>query len=628
MKNSRLAAKLLLVLAALALLLSSCEQPAGVTLDSDAALQSLSLSAGNLTPPFDPETTEYTATVNNAVGEITITAQPNSAKATVSPGGGESRALNVGENPISVVVTPENTKARKTYTVTVKRLGNSVTAIETPDDLAMIDDNEDSLAGDYALIADIELENWTPAGSAAAPFSGSFDGGGYTITIKSFAGGAVSGNNYLGIFGYVKGGSAASKAGIKDITVVSSVNAVSAMADGQAVGLLAGYTENTEISGISIQGSLAFSTEKTIYAGGLVGIAQRGTVIRDCTGSAVLDAKGGTGGALVPGLAVFNYVGGFVGIFIDGVDITNCRNMGNVTSFCTVAGSQVYAGGIAGGSYYDMSTAYHGKIEDCSYIGTVHATAMGYWTWAGGIAGCIVGDGDGSLENTTRIVRCYAAGTVSVAGTSSGWPYVGGIAAYNYYGALISRSCFDGDVIADSGADYAGGIAGYNSRFEGHNSRIEDCWSAGTVTGFNNAGGIVGQNQMETYVRRCYSTATVIATDTGVTGVGGIAGMNASDMPGAITGCVALNPLIQAGSTANIHRITGGGPSTENINNLAWSGMTVTTDGDYTPDIGADQKDGADCEEKPAQSVYEGLGWDFTGVWKMQSGGYPVLQWQ
>jgi hypothetical protein len=345
-------------------------------------------------------------------------------------------------------------------------------------------------------------------------------------------------------------------------------------------------------------------------------------VIRDCVGSAALNAKGGTGSALAPGLAIFNYVGGLVGIFEDGVAIINCRNTGNVTSFCTVADSQVYAGGIAGGSYYAMDTAYHGAIEDCSYAGTVHAKAMGYWTWAGGIAGAIVGDGDGSLENTTRIVRCRAEGTVSVAGTSSGYPYVGGIVAYNYYGALVSQSYFSGNVLADGGADYAGGIAGYNSRYAGHNSRIEDCWSAGTVTGFNSAGGIVGQNQVDAYIRRCYSTAIVKATGADATGVGGIAGLNVS----LITGCVALNPSIQAGDTNNIHRISGSGDSAQNTNNRAWSGMTVTTGGTYTSDIGANTQDGANCDAKPVQSVYEGLGWNFTTVWTMGGDGYPVLQ--
>jgi hypothetical protein len=46
-------------------------------------------------------------------------------------------------------------------------------------------------------------------------------------------------------------------------------------------------------------------------------------------------------------------------------------------------------------------------------------------------------------------------------------------------------------------------------------------------------------------------------------------------------------------------------------------------------DTGLNGKDGADCDAKPAQSVYEDLGWDFSEVWTMDgSTGYPVLRWQ
>jgi hypothetical protein len=560
-----------------------------------------------------PQTVAWTVTGNNDEGTF------------IAEDGTLTVALHESSDSLSVraaSLLDPSYYATATVTVTAAPL----IAIASAADMAKIGaDPGYPLGGTYKLAAAVTLSNWTPIGDESAPFFGAFDGNSQTITLQSLDPAAVSGKPYLGIFGYARGGSGSSKAELKDLTIVSSVSAVSAMDSGQALGLLAGYAERADISGVDIRGSLAFSTEKISFTGGIVGYAAKGTLIKDCVGSASLSAKGGVGKALAPGLAIFNYVGGLVGIFKDGVDILNCHNTGNVTSFCEIADSQVYAGGIAGGSYYEMDTAYHGAIENCSYAGTVHARAMGFWTWAGGIAGTIVGDGDGSPANTTRIARCRAEGTVSVAGTSSGYPYVGGIVAYNYYGALVSQSSFNGEVIADGGVDYAGGIAGYNSRCEGHNSRIEDCWSAGTVRGFNNAGGIVGQNQTEAYVRRCYSTAAIQAAR-GAAGVGGIAGLNASLMPSAITACVALNPSIQAGSPDNIHRIVGGGASTENINNRAWSGMTVTTGGDYAPDAGADTKDGADCGAQPIQSFYQDLGWNFTAVWAMGSDGYPVLR--
>jgi hypothetical protein len=64
-------------------------------------------------------------------------------------------------------------------------------------------------------------------------------------------------------------------------------------------------------------------------------------------------------------------------------------------------------------------------------------------------------------------------------------------------------------------------------------------------------------------------------------------------------------------------------------NNLAYSEIPVNAGiGTYTADKGADRPDGEDCTAKPAQSIYEGLGWDFSGVWTMGANGYPALKWQ
>jgi hypothetical protein len=331
----------------------------------------------------------------------------------------------------------------------------------------------------------------------------------------------------------------------------------------------------------------------------------------------------------------YNTVGGIVGLFKDGVDILNCHNTGDISAICTPQGAQVFCGGIAGGSYYQFTTEYQGRIENCSSLGaTILAQCSGFWSWAGGIAGCIVGDGNGTLENTTRIVNCYATGTVSVEGSEAGWPYVGGIVGYNYYGALVSRCSFNGNVLSDRGRDYVGGIAGYNSRFEGHNSRIEDCWSTGTVRGLTNAGGIVGQNQIETYIQRCYSTAEIICSGSAASGVGGIAGLNASEEPDSINACVAFNTRIFTSSGSNIHRIAGSNTPTSTLgSNYAVDTLVPVSDsGGYTPDKGANRPDGDDISNYPPQSFYERLGWDFgdsasLGIWIMDPvTRYPVLR--
>lgn len=81
------------------------------------ALASLTVSAGELAPTFDPTITDYTLSLPLRTNKITFTATPSDSKATVQ-GDGEV-ALRGGENKVAVVVTAEDGSA-KTYSITVK----------------------------------------------------------------------------------------------------------------------------------------------------------------------------------------------------------------------------------------------------------------------------------------------------------------------------------------------------------------------------------------------------------------------------------------------------------------------------------------------------------------------------
>ena len=81
------------------------------------ALSTLTVSAGTLTPAFDPAVTEYALSLPQGTEKITLTATPSDSKATVQ-GGGEV-TLQPGENKLSLVVTAENGDT-KTYTITAK----------------------------------------------------------------------------------------------------------------------------------------------------------------------------------------------------------------------------------------------------------------------------------------------------------------------------------------------------------------------------------------------------------------------------------------------------------------------------------------------------------------------------
>lgn len=84
---------------------------------SNNALSSLTVSAGTLTPAFDPAVTEYTLSLPQGTEKLTLTATPSDSNATVQ-GDGEL-TLQEGENTLPLVVTAEDGSA-KAYTITVQ----------------------------------------------------------------------------------------------------------------------------------------------------------------------------------------------------------------------------------------------------------------------------------------------------------------------------------------------------------------------------------------------------------------------------------------------------------------------------------------------------------------------------
>jgi hypothetical protein len=516
--------------------------------------------------------------------------------------------------------------------------GLFVKSIVTAADLAKIGvDPAWPLTANYALDADITLENWVPLGAGGA-FSGSFDGKGRTITVKSFAADFVAANSNLGIFANV-GGSAAEKALIENLTVHGELQYTLANNRNYAVGILAGQALPYALcSNITVTGSLAFSNDRLVSAGGVAGVLNGGEAT-GCVVNATITVSGsGAGGS-------YTYVGGVAGRYEGGASITECRSAGNISGSTT--GANVLAGGIAGGTLHPWSggdtTAYYGKIENCSSSGVISASGGFYWPIAGGIVGQINGDGTRTPgAGRTRVVNCYATGTVQAEGPAGSWPYLGGIVGQNQSAGLVSRCYFTGTVraLGDSINDYTGGIAGYNAG----GGIVEDCWSAGSVNGRINGGGIVGQNQSNSSLRRCYSAAAItlrgLAGERGSAagdGAGGIAGYNQSQAPDALTACAALNPSIATAGYERVHRIDGavsgnefGAGSGSQTNNLAWEGMAMTVNSVVVApdDVGLNGRDGQSIVQKPEQAVYTALGWDFVNTWTMGGDGYPILQWQ
>jgi filamentous hemagglutinin family protein len=334
-------------------------------------------------------------------------------------------------------------------------------------------------------------------GNAAAAYSGTFDGAGYSInglTIDDAT------NTNVGLFGYVSG--AIENVGLQNAAVTGS---------GADVGALAGELYYGTVSNSSATGSVTGTDAIFGYVGGLVGYAVYGT-IGNATTSDTVTSDG------------FNSVGGLLG---EGF------NSAINSSFTTgaVAGEAGEIGGLVG-------EAYGGTINASFATGSTTSSADNGSLFIGGLIG---------WNQSNTITDSYATGTVN--GQLGTGGDVGGLAGYNWSGTItgsyatgsvtggpsadvgglvgynleasITNSYALGNVIGGTNSD-AGGLVGYSENYQSNESSITYSYASGSVTGASNSavGGFTGEN--DGYIEDAYSTGS--ATGGADSAVGGFAG--------------------------------------------------------------------------------------------------------
>lgn len=161
------------------------------TNSNDATLGALALSAGTLSPAFASGTTVYACTVPNDAASLTVTPTTQDANATVrvnnvpvaSGNASAGLPLQVGLNPITILVTAQDGTTTRTYTVAVTRQSVTEHALEN---WAAEKGLPPSAAGPMADADGDGVPNLmefafgtSPSASSAAPmqFSGTFAGG-------------------------------------------------------------------------------------------------------------------------------------------------------------------------------------------------------------------------------------------------------------------------------------------------------------------------------------------------------------------------------------------------------------------------------------------------------------------
>ena len=224
------------------------------------------------------------------------------------------------------------------------------------------------------LDKDIDLtgKEWTPIGTDYSnKYTGTFDGGGHTITGLTF----TTNDEYAGLFGWLN------RAGTVKNVVMEGVQITSNQIYGGSIGGVVGYSWGT-IENCSVSGSVS----GTVYVGGVVGV-QIGGSITGCSSSATVKGTVDVGGVagqtnssatLTACYATGNVIiemapkkniagGGLVGMNA-GSSLLACYATGNVTSTGSSTG-YVHIGGFLGNNYANVMTACYWKNNHEQGIG-------------------------------------------------------------------------------------------------------------------------------------------------------------------------------------------------------------------------------------------------------------------
>lgn len=225
----------------------------------------------------------------------------------------------------------------------------------------------------------------------STPFSGTFNGNGFSISNFRYDDTGITDYYYIGLFGLVDG-----NARIENVVLKNpQVDITGAGGSGDGIGPLAGFLVNGVVDNCSVLGG---SISSDYRVGGLVGLCDENGLISNCSSSANV-----SGHADVGGLVGSSYYG----------QIARCYAVGNITGTGST-GTSYWQGGLVGSNYY-------GSIDDCYATGDVTGVYF-----VGGLTG----------ENRGPVTNCYAIGSVS--GTSNN---VGGLIGYESVAGTVV-GCF------------------------------------------------------------------------------------------------------------------------------------------------------------------------------------------
>lgn len=347
---------------------------------------------------------------------------------------------------------------------------------------------KDDLAGDYTLTANIDCsdsktENYSggiyngfpPIGDDSTEFTGTFNGGGYTLSNLYINRPAT---NFVGLFGKIQKTGTAND--IKNVTLFNFD-----ITGNSSVGLLAGdiaaSTSDSVITSVVVSGKI---TANSSSVGGLIG-STSGVTCTSCSADVVITATGTT---------AYN-IGGLIGSYTN-TDCTSCSSSGAITASGTVSGGGGIGGllghGQTGASAITSCYSSVAVIDNCITTGAYASSIGGFVGW----------------DDTATCSLCFASG--SVISTNTYIVYAGGFVGQGQGSYTKCYATGNIDATAALTSANMGGFIGINAC-----TTLNNCYSRGDVgklgisTGTYVIGGFTGNVPAGITIGKCYSTGYV-----------------------------------------------------------------------------------------------------------------------
>jgi hypothetical protein len=356
-------------------------------------------------------------------------------------------------------------------------------------DVYQLQDIDTDLNAHYILVNDIDASDtstWNfgagfdPIGDGYPnPFTGTFNGNGYTIDGLYIYRPGVS---YVGLFSFIQSATIQNVV-LENIDVTGNNN----------VGGLVGYSGSASISYSSADGDMRGSWT----VGGLVGRSVSSSI----TNSRATGTASGSN-SMIGGLVGLNYLGSILDSH------TRCSVSGNdflgglvgYTEGHTTISNSHATGSVTGTGFYTFKAGglvgfngYFSTISNSYAKGSVSGSGYNSY-YLGGLVG---------LNEKSTILDSYATGSVS------GLYNLGGLVGMSHIYSSISNSYATGSVTSSgSFTYYAAGLVGYNGQY----SSISNSYATGSIGGPGISsywvGGLVGDDYIGSITNSFWDTET------------------------------------------------------------------------------------------------------------------------